>query len=138
MSRATLVISNDLVRQKAINWLCSKNLPWGTRLEFKAPKRSLPQNDKMWAMLTEVADQARYHGVKLACDDWKLIFLDGLKRAKQQELRFVPNLDGTGFVNLSTSSSDLSKDEMGELIELIHAWGAQNGVTFADEERKFG
>jgi len=138
MSRATLVISNDLVRQKAINWLCSKKLPWGTRVEFKAPKRSLPQNDKMWAMLTEVADQARYHGVKLACDDWKLIFLDGLKRAKQQELRFVPNLDGTGFVNLSTSSSDLSKDEMGELIELIHAWGAQNDVIFADDERKFG
>lgn len=135
MSRATVIIDNDLARQKAINWLRSSKLPRGTRVEFKAPKRSLPQNDKMWAMLTEVADQARYHGLRLAADDWKLIFLDGLKRAKQQELRFVPNLDGTGFVNLSTSSSDLSKDEMGELIELIHAWGAQNGVTFADDER---
>ncbi len=135
MSRATVIIDNDLARQKAINWLRSSKLPRGTRVEFKAPKRSLPQNDKMWAMLTEVAEQARYHGLRLAADDWKLIFLDGLKRAKQQELRFVPNLDGTGFVNLSTSSSDLSKDEMGELIELIHAWGAQNGVTFADDER---
>lgn len=133
MSRATLVINNDLVRQKAINWLCNKNLRWGTRVEFKAPKRTTPQNDKMWAMLTEAAEQVRYHGMKLDADDWKLIFLDGLKRAKQQELRFVPNLDGTGFVNLSTSSSDLSKDEMGEL---IHAWGAHNGVVFADEERK--
>lgn len=136
MSRATLVINNDLVRQKAINWLRSSKLPWGTRVEFKAPKRSIPQNDKMWAMLTEVAEQARYHGLRLVADDWKLIFLDGLKRAKQHELRFVPNLDGTGFVNLSTSSSDLSTDEMSELIELIHAWGAQNGVTFADDERK--
>lgn len=136
MSRATVIIDNDMARQKAINWLRSSKLPRGTRVEFKAPKRSLPQNDKMWAMLTEVAEQARYHGLRLAADDWKLIFLDGLKRAKQQELRFVPNLDGTGFVNLSTSSSDLSKDEMGELIELIHAWGAQNGVVFADEERK--
>lgn len=136
MSRATLIIDNDLARQKAINWLRSSKLPRGTRVEFKAPKRSLPQNDKMWAMLTEVAEQARYHGLRLVADDWKLIFLDGLKRAKQQELRFVPNLDGTGFVNLSTSTSDLSKDEMSELIELIHAWGAQNGVTFADDERK--
>ncbi len=136
MSRATLVINNDLVRQKAINWLRSKHLRWGTRVEFKAPKRTTPQSDKMWAMLTEVADQVKHYGQKLTTDDWKLIFLDGLKRAKQEELRIVPNLDGTGFVNLSTSSSDLSKDEMGELIDLIHAWGAQNGVVFADEGRK--
>src|SRR5690606_31864804 len=114
MSRATLVINNDLVRQKAINWLRSKNMPWGTRVEFKAPKRTTPQNAKMWVMLTEVAEQIRYHGMRLAPDDWKLIFLEALKRAKQQELRIVPNLDGTGFVNLSPSSSDLSKDEMGE------------------------
>jgi hypothetical protein len=59
----------------------------------------------MWAMLTEVASQVDYHGTKLTPDDWKLIFLDGLKR----EMRIVPNLDGNGFVNLGRSSSDLSK-----------------------------
>jgi len=121
---ATRGIGSMFSPQTAITWRITT-----------AGRQALPQNDKMWAMLTEVADQARYHGLKLASDDWKLIFLDGLKRTKQEELRFVPNLDGTGFVNLSTSSSDLSKDEMGELIELIHAWGAQNGVTFADDEK---
>ena len=47
-------------------------------------------------------------------------FLDGLKR----ELRVVPNLDGTSFVNLGRSSSDLTKQEMSDLIELIAAFGA--------------
>jgi hypothetical protein len=69
--------------------------------------------------------------VTLRPDDWKLIFLDALKR----ELRMVPNLDGTGFVNLGRSSSDLSKGEMSDMIELILAFGSQHGVTFQDEAR---
>jgi hypothetical protein len=82
----------------------------------------------MWAFLSEIAAQVKWHGVKLSADDWKLIFLDSLKR----ELRIVPNLDGTGFVNLGRSSSDLSKEEMSELLALIEAWGVQNGVRFND------
>lgn len=101
--------------------------PHGTRVEVKAVKRSLPQNDRMWAMLTEVAQQVPWDGVTLRPDDWKLIFLDALKR----ELRTVPNLDGTGFVELGRSSSDLSKSEMGDLIELIYEFGARHGVQFA-------
>ncbi len=103
--------------------------PFGTRVEVKAAKRTIPQSDRMWAMLTDVAQQLPWHGVKIRPDDWKLIFLDGLKR----ELRMVPNLDGTGFVNLGRSSSDLSKQEMTDLIELIFAFGAQHGVKFQDD-----
>lgn len=84
----------------------------------------------MWAMLTEVSVQLPWHGQKLRPDDWKLIFLDALKR----ELRIVPNIDGTGFVNLGRSSSDLSKEEMGELIELISAFGAEHSVAFREME----
>jgi hypothetical protein len=81
-------------------------------------------------MLSEVAQQLPWHGVKLRPDDWKLIFLDALKR----ELRMVPNLDGTGFVNLGRSSSDLSKSEMSDLMELIAEFGARHGVIFQDQE----
>jgi len=81
-------------------------------------------------MLTDVATQLTWHGVKLTADDWKLIFLDALKR----ELRIVPNLDGTGFVNLGRSSSDLSKEEMSELIDLIAVFGANHHVTFHEPE----
>ncbi len=79
-------------------------------------------------MLTDVACQLTWHGQKLRPDDWKFIFLDALKR----ELRTVPNLDGTGMVNLGRSSSDLSKGEMIELQDLIEAFGAQHGVVFND------
>jgi len=128
MTRATLVLVSHEIRQRAAHW--AAKLPEGTRIDFKAPKRSLPQNDRMWAMLTDVATQLTWHGVKLTADDWKLIFLDALKR----ELRIVPNLDGTGFVNLGRSSSDLSKEEMSELIDLIAVFGANHHVTFHEPE----
>lgn len=128
MSRALLVLSNQHVRAKAHRWIDSA--PAGTRVEFKEAKRTLPQNARMWAMLTDVASQVPWHGVKLAADDWKLVFLDALKA----ELRLVPNLAGTGFVNLGRSSSDLSKSEMGDLMTLIEAFGAERGVVFQDDQ----
>jgi hypothetical protein len=86
----------------------------------------------MWAMLTDIAKQLPWHGVRLRPDDWKLVFLDALKR----EVRMVPNLDGNGFVNLGRSSSDLSKGEMSDLMELMTAFGAQHGVVFTDPNQE--
>jgi len=126
MSRALVVLWNAADREKVARW--ASKAPPGTRVEFKATKRSIPQNDRLWAFLTEIAAQRDWHGVKLTADDWKLLFLDALKR----ELRIVPNLAGNGFVNLGRSSSDLSKEEMSDLIEIITAWGVERGVQFND------
>lgn len=127
MTRATIPVWRDADRERAARW--AMQAPVGTRIEFKAPKRSIPQNDRMWAMLTDVATQLPWHGIKLSPDDWKLIFLDALKR----ELRMVPNIDGSGFVNLGRSSSDLSKAEMIDLMTLIEAFGASHNIVFHDQ-----
>lgn len=126
MSRAVITILETADRERASRWIA--HAPYGTRVEFKATKRTLDQNSRMWAMLTDVATQLAWHGRKLRPADWKLVFMDALKR----ELRIVPNIDGTGFVNLGQSSSDLSKGEMSDLIELISAFGATHGVVFHD------
>lgn len=124
MTRALVTIASNADRQKVAHW--ASQAPWNTRVEFKAPKRTLPQNDRMWAMLTHIAGQLDWHGQKLRPDEWKLLFLDALDR----EVKAVPALDGKGFVNIGTSSSDLSKDEMTDVIELMFKFGAERGVTF--------
>lgn len=130
MSRYLLTIRSTVERERALRVVAAA--PFGSRVEVKAAKRSLPQNDKMWALLTEVAQQIEWHGKKRTPDDWKLLFLDALKR----ELEVVPSIDGNGSVALrANSSSDLSKGEMSDLIELIHAFGANHGVVFADDAR---
>lgn len=128
MPRAMIIIRGDKDRERAANW--ASRAPFATRVEFKAAKRTIPQNDRMWAMLSDLSTQLLWHGVKLSADDWKLVMLDGLKR----EMRLVPNIDGNGFVNLGRSSSDLTKAEMADLIELIHAFGAKHSVVFGDAE----
>lgn len=129
MSRALIILDTPADRMRATTLI--HRAPTGTRVEFKAAKRSLDQNSRMWAMLTDVATQLEWHGQKLRADDWKLMFMDALKR----ELRVVPNIDGNGFVNLGRSTSDLSKAEMSDLQELIAAFGARHGVQFHDDAR---
>lgn len=132
MSRAVVILDGSEAREKAANWV--NVAPAGTRVEFKRSKRSLPQNDRMWAMLTDLAQQVEWHGRKLTPDDWKIVFLDALRREMKQELQVVPSLDGTGFVPLGNSSSNLTIAEMGDLMELIAMFGAKHGVTFQDEK----
>lgn len=127
MTRAVLVIQNDADRERAGRW--AAKAPAGTRIEFKVTKRTLPQNAKFWALLSDIASQITWHGQKLTTDDWRLIFLDALTR----EVRVVPNIDGTGVVALRRSS-DLTKEEMSQAIEIILAFGAQYGVTFHGED----
>lgn len=118
LNRVTLVLANDAIRERAIRVI--REAPEGARVTFKKPRRTLDQNAKMWAMLTDVARQHPWHGITLEPNDWKLIFLDALDR----EMRIVPNLAGTGFVSLTQSSSDLGVAEMSDMIELLYAWGA--------------
>ena len=129
MSRALIILHRQSDRDRAASWV--RQAPWGTRITFQEAKRTTDQNARMWAMLTEVARQVEWDGLKLSADDWKLIFMAALK----QELRMVRNLDRTGFVQLGRSSSDLSVAEMGDLMDLIAAFGAREGVTFAEPER---
>ena len=127
MTRALLILSTERERRKAIDWV--SKAPDGTRLEFKAPRRTLPQNDRMWAMLTDVAQQKEHCGRRYTADQWKILFMHACGR----EVQFVPSLDGSTFIPWGQSSSDISKAEMSELIEFIFSWGAENGVRFHDD-----
>jgi hypothetical protein len=128
VSRALVILNRASDRERVQAW--AAKAPWGTRVTFQEAKRTTDQNARMWAMLTDVARQVKWDGLKLSADDWKLIFMAALK----QELRMVRNLDGTGFVQLGRSSSDLSVAEMADLMDLIAAFGAREGVTFAEPQ----
>lgn len=103
--------------------------PLGTRVLFKGPRRSVDQNSRLWAMLTDVASQKEHCGRKYSADVWKTLFM----HAWQKEIDIVPALDGRGVVPL-TRTSDLSKAELSELMEFIASWGVQEGVVFHDDQ----
>ena len=120
---------SESVRQSAIRLLLSLPIDADKPfvMQIKAKTRSLDQNAKLWACLTDVSNQVNWHGRKLSPESWKCVFSASLKA---QDV--VPNIDGTGFVVMAQSTSNMTIKEMVDLIELIHAFGAQNGVIFHD------
>jgi hypothetical protein len=130
VSRALLVLANKAIREKAARWVAE--LPEGTRVTFQEPKRTLPQNARMWASLTDISTQVEHFGRRYPTDTWKCIFLHALGR----ETQFVPSLDGNDSVAIGQSSSDLSVREMADLLEVIYAFGAANGVVFQEPLRQ--
>lgn len=93
-------------------------------IELKTETRSLAQNRRLWAMLTDVSTQVDWYGRKLSQEQWKHVFSAALKK---QDV--VPGLDG-GFVVLGLSTSKMTKAEMGDLQTLMEAFGAERGVKF--------
>jgi hypothetical protein len=127
MGRAVLILHTDDLRAKAKSWI--DKAPKDTRVTFQGPKRTLPQSAKMWVLLTEIAQQVTWYGQKLSPEDFKDMLTASLRKA-----RVVPGIDPGSFVLLGLHTSDMSKEEMSALIELVYAFGAQNGVVFHDQE----
>lgn len=128
MTRYLVTLNSNADRERA--WKFISAAPSGSRVELKAAKRTLPQNDRMWAMLTDIATQKEHHERKYTSDQWKVILMHAVGR----EVQFIPALDGSGFIPWGQSSSDLSKQEMSDLIEFMKVWGAEQGVVFHDDK----
>ena len=93
-------------------------------LTVKPETRTLAQNSRLWAMLTDVSQQVVWHGRKLLPEEWKWVFTAALKKQDA-----VPGLDG-GFVILGQSTSKMTRREMSDLQTLIEAFGAERDVRF--------
>lgn len=97
-------------------------------VEFKPAKRTLDQNARMWACLAEISERVDWYGQKLSSEDWKNIFAAALRQS-----RVVPGIDGLSHVPLGLYTSNLSKYEMSDLLEIINAFAAERGIIFKED-----
>ncbi len=132
MSRALIVIRTQADRDQASRW--AQKVPVGTRVEWKETKRSVPQNDRFYAMLTDIAAEMKKRGRDHDVSQWKTIFM----AAFGHEVKFLPSLDQKTFIPLGHSSSDLSVKEMSDLMEFMTAWAAENNVPLRDNTNADG
>jgi hypothetical protein len=127
MSRNAITLQSASDRERAIAWI--KNAPTGTSIELRGPRRSGDQNSLMWSLLGQVSKQVDWYGKKLSSEDWKDICSASLKRYS-----VVPGIDPGTFVPLGMRTSQMTKEEMTQLIELIIAFGTERGVKFREFE----
>jgi hypothetical protein len=116
------------------NWLAHAQAgrPLELRVTEHRATRTPGQNARMWAMLADVSRQVDWYGQSLSPEEWKDVFTAALKRQK-----VVPGVDG-GFVVLGARSREMTIGELSDLLELIHAFGAERGVRFGGDEAASG
>ena len=107
--------------------------PDGYVLELREPRRNDAQNAALWSLLSQVQKQRPiHHGIRMTTDTYKAVFLAALGA----ELAMLPNLEGDGFIPYGNRSSELTKGEFANLLTVILAWTAREGITVEhfDEE----
>lgn len=99
--------------------------PFGAVVKFRDAGRSIDQNDRMWAMLSDVA-RAKPEGRRHTPDTWKALFMHACGHA----VAFEAGLSGEPFP-IGFRSSHLTKRQMTELMDFIEAWGTEKGVAWS-------
>jgi hypothetical protein len=127
MPRAIVEIKGQADRNLIATW--ASNVPEGTTVEFRAPRRTTDQNALMWSLLGQISKQVDWYGQKLTSEDWKDVLTASLRRT-----RVVPGIDVGTFVPLGMRTSQMTKEEISDLLELIYAFGAERGVKFRELE----
>lgn len=126
-SRATVQIKSQADRNLIARW--AAGVPLGTSVEFRAPRRSNDQNNMLWSLLEQISKQIEWYGQKLSAESWKDLF-----SASYRKYHVVPGIDPGTVVPLGMRTSQMTKEELGELLELIMAFGAERGVKFREFE----
>ncbi|MBN3822301.1 hypothetical protein G3O00_01540 [Burkholderia sp. Ac-20384] len=113
--------------------------PDGFIVEIKPPPKSRDQEAKYHSMFSEIAKQVPFMGAMRDLETWKRLLVDAFARVKAAEGdpvqgvgAIIPNLDGSGFVQLGVQTRRFSKRHASEFIEFLYAWGAENNVTWSE------
>lgn len=122
------VLLNDTIRQRAQTLIGFA--PDGWEVLVRPNKRTNAQNDRMWAMLEDIARQVVYHGERYCKEDWKDIFTATLRG---EEIRTAPTLDGDRMVILGLQTRKLNKREFSNLFLIIEKFAAEKGVIFKED-----
>lgn len=121
----TVIIRGDT--QRALAKRLIDKAPLGYVVTVKEQRRTGEQNDKLWAMLTDVS-RAKPDGRSATPEVWKCLFM----QAFGHEVQFEMGLDGRPFP-VGHQSSRLSKSQMADLITFISEYGDRHGVRWSDK-----
>ena len=93
--------------------------------------RSQTQNAAFHAMVRDIAKQVEWAGGFMDEESWKRVLL-----AAKFGQKIVPNpFTGIGMIVVNAKRSrNLSSEEMAELLGEIEAFGAEQGVSWTEDE----
>lgn len=99
-------------------------------MEIKLVSKTREQEEKYHAMIGDIAKQAQHMGAKWSAEDWKRLLVDQYMREVEEiQGKVVPNLDGSGIVQLGYQTRKFTKEQASEFVEWLYSWAADNGIN---------
>lgn len=104
------------------------NAPDGTLVRFVTDDdRTVDQNSMLHPLLRIIAQKSKWYGATLSPDEWKCVFMSGIR-----EVKAIPGYHPGTVIMTGFSSSRLTKEEFSNLLDLILHYGAENGIDLED------
>ena len=126
----TFRLVHDTARSSAARAIASAADGWIVRVS--PPTRSLDQNALLHAALSDIAEQVEWKGQRFEITTWKRLCVASWLREIGESPELIPALDGKGFDIVFEHTSKMTVKQMTSLIEWVHFFGAEHGVTFHD------
>lgn len=126
INRQRFVLAHDQARALATDAV--RRAPGGMVVEIKPPARSLDQSARFHAMLTDIVKSGFTHeGRRFDVEDLKTMFVSAWLIETGRRSDVVKGFAGEP-VQLRRSTTTFSKEEMGELMDLVEAFAAQHFI----------
>jgi hypothetical protein len=113
--------------QRALACAMIERAPADSVVKIAGPKRTLDQNAKMWAMLSDIS-RAAPEGRRWTPETWKAAFMHFLGH----EIIWQPGLDGHSPFPAGFRTSRLTKPQMADLITVIQEFGDRHRVQWSE------
>lgn len=106
------------------------NAPDGWVVRVGPPRRSLDQSALFHALCAQIAKaKPEWAGIPMDAESWKaLLVVSHAAATAEGGVRLVPDLEGSGLVQLRESTATMSKARASSLIEYVQAWAAGQGI----------
>lgn len=124
----TVILRGDTQRAFAKSLI--DRAPDDAVVRVSAAKRNVSQNDRMWAMLSDVS-RAKPEGRNWVPETWKCAFMQSLGH----QVQFCEGLDDSGPFPIGFRSSRLTVRQMADLITVISEYGDRHGVQWMEPVR---
>ena len=134
MAKTKFQLITEHVKRNAaefiLNLPASKDRPM--IVEVKARGRSLDQNAKLHAMLSDIAaSKLLFAGKERSAEEWKVILISGHSIATGGQGEVIAGIEGE-LICIRESSAGMSVSRMASLIEYVSVYGAEHGIIFRD------
>jgi len=125
--RKQYILMHQEARKAAINAI--NDAPQGYYVDIKPRNRTLEQNAMLHALIQEISQTIEWAGKLREVEAWKRLLTAAWLRARGEPIEMLPALDGHGVDIVFRKTSELTVNEMTELLEYIQAWAIEQGIN---------